>query len=63
MKLLSALALLFIGPIVLAAGINFIGWLGGKIWKEKARYHSAEFGPILSRGLNIDLLKKSVRFL
>ena len=41
MKLLSALALLFIGPIVLAA----------------------EFGPILSRGLNIDLLKKSVRFL
>ena len=29
MKLLSALALLFIGPIVLAAGINFIG-----IWKE-----------------------------
>ena len=34
MKLLSALALLFIGPIVLAAGINFIGWLGGKIWKE-----------------------------
>jgi len=34
MKLLSALALLFIGAIVLAAGINFIGWLGGKIWKE-----------------------------
>ena len=34
MKLLSALALLFIGPIVLAAGINFIGWLGGKTWKE-----------------------------
>ena len=34
MKLLSALALLFIGPIVLGAGINFIGWLGGKIWKE-----------------------------
>ena len=31
MKLLSALALLFIGPIVLAAGI---GWLGVKIWKE-----------------------------
>ena len=35
MKLLSALALLFIGPIVLAAGINFIGWLGGKFGKNK----------------------------